>query len=81
MYYKVTKNGQDKANALSKDEAISKLALLADEAAMETNYYQSGDPATEGKIIIRDNGRVIFTEGEESAKIGDNIFEIEEDNE
>lgn len=81
MSYKITKNGQDKANSLTKDEAISKLALLADEAAMESNFYQSGDPAKEGKIIIRNNERVIFTEGEENAKIGDNYFQIKEENE
>ena len=77
MTYKIVKNGQTvKANSLTKEEAINQLAIIADDCAMATNYYLTDENHT---ITNPDNGRVIFTAGDESATIGDNSFEIVEE--
>jgi hypothetical protein len=77
MTYKIVKNEQTvKANSLTKDEAIKRLAIIADDCAMATGFYLTDENHT---ITNQDNGRVIFTAGDESATIGDDKFEIIEE--
>lgn len=73
----VNGNSREVQQGLKKDEAVKKLAYLVDEAAMEINYLTSGDPNEDnGLIIVRENGKVVFYEGDEDATIGDVYFEI-----
>ncbi len=76
MYFKIVKNGQVvKANGLTKEEAVKQLLTVA---ADSTDYYLFDGGNT---ITDPDSKRVIFELGDETAKIGDNTFEIVEENE
>jgi len=72
--FKVTKNGKDVANGLNRQQALLKLAQVANDYAMQTGYYQT----TELLDIIEPDGNVtIFSFGELTANIGGQYFEIE----
>jgi hypothetical protein len=74
--FKVTKNGKEIANGLNYQQALLKLAQVANDHAMQTGYYQT----TELLDIIEPDGNVtIFTFGEDTASIGGQYFEIEEE--
>lgn len=75
-YYKILKNGQELKTALQKDESIKQLAIAVDNCAMETNHYLTDINHT---VTDPDSKKVLFQEGDESAQIGDNSFEIVED--
>lgn len=73
-YFKVTKNGKEIANGLNRQQALLKLAQVANDYAMTTGYYQT----TELLDIIEPDGKqTIFSFGELTANIGEQCFEIE----
>jgi hypothetical protein len=72
--FKVTKNGKDVANGLNHHQALLKLAQVANDAAMQTGYYQTTELLD---IIEPDENVTIFTFGEDTASIGGQYFEIE----
>jgi hypothetical protein len=72
--FKVTKNGKEIANGLNHQQALLKLAQVANDHAMQTGYYQT----TELLDIIEPDGNfAIFKFGELTANIGGQYFEIE----
>lgn len=76
MYYKIVKNGKTvQESSLTKEEAIKQLLTVA---ADSTNYYLFDGGTT---ITDPDSKKVIFELGDEVAKIGDNTFEIVQENE
>jgi len=72
-HFKVTKNGKEIANKLNHQQALLKLAQVANDYAMQTGYYKTTELLD---IIEPDGQQTIFTFGEESAFIGGQYFEI-----
>jgi len=73
-HFKVTKNGKEIANGLNHQQALLKLAQVANDYAMQTGYYQTNELLD---IIEPDGNFPIFNFGELTANIGGQYFEIE----
>ena len=76
VFYKITKNGRNIAQTLTKEQAIGKFfPTIAD---FSNGYVYDNEAET---IFHEVDGRVVATKGDESVRAGDDYFEIEEDNE
>jgi len=74
--YKITKNGQDIFNSLTKEEAVNKFFSAIEERS--NGYIYDNENET---IYNEVDGRVIAESGNESVTAGNDHFEITEENE
>lgn len=74
--FKITKNGKDLVNGLSKKEALDKLFIVVEDYS--SGYIYDNEAET---IYHEVDGRVVAKKGDDYVYAGDNIFEIEEENE
>lgn len=73
--FKITKNGKDLVNGLTKKEALNKLFLIVEDHS--NGYIYDND----AEIIYNEvSGQIYAEKGDEYVETGDNVFEIEEDN-
>jgi len=72
--FKITRNGKDLVNGLSKEQAIEKLFITVEDFSI--GYIYDNEAAT---IYHEVDGRVVATKGDENVRAGDNYFEIEEE--
>lgn len=73
--FKITKNGKDLVTGLTKEQAIEKLFPIVEDYS--NGYIYNNDAET---IYNEVDGKVYAVKGDEYVKAGDNVFEIEEDN-
>lgn len=74
--YKITKNGQDIFNSLTKEEAVNKFFPAIEERS--NGYIYDNEKEA---IFNEVDGRVVATSGNESVTAGNDHFQITEDNE
>ena len=74
--FKITKNGKDLVNGLTKEQAIEKLFTTVED--FSNGYIYDNEAET---IYHEVDGKVVAVKGEESVRAGDNYFEIEEEGE
>lgn len=72
--FKITKNGKDLVNGLSKNEALEKLFPTVED--FSNGYIYDNENET---IYHEIDGKVVAEKGDESVRAGDNYFEIEEE--